>query len=85
MFSGCFVEATDQSATLEAVEGVFTPRSFEPLLQWLYCGFVNISNDQVYRERISAVLESLRFADMAAVEVDEAQLAAQIREPMVRE
>ncbi|KAJ0418469.1 hypothetical protein BJY00DRAFT_324928 [Aspergillus carlsbadensis] len=75
MFEGQFKEAADQSAELAEVPGVVSNRSFELLLQWLYLGRFILA-DESPTDRITAMIELARLADMA--EIHDANMDAQI-------
>jgi hypothetical protein len=66
MFEGQFKEAGEKSAKLEEVPGVVTNRSFELLLQWLYLGRFILGKESP-RDRITAMIELARLADMTEI------------------
>ena len=66
MFEGPFREGEEQSTTLEEINGVVTPQSFQMLIQWVCLGRV------VFREcapdlAITMAIEFARLADMCRI------------------
>jgi len=66
MFEGHFKEGEEQSTTLEEINGVVTPRSFQMLVQWVCLGRV------VFRKcppdvAITTAIEFTRLADMCGI------------------
>ena len=66
MFNGKFVETTRNAVTIEEIENVVSVRSFSMLLEWIYLGRINDDPAQP-EQRISALIEFARFADMCMV------------------
>lgn len=62
MFDGEFLEAQQQTATLEETEDDVSVRSLEALFQWLYQRTVSFGIEDP-REHISAAIELARLAD----------------------
>lgn len=78
MFNGAFKEGEEQSVALEEIEGVVSVRGFQLLLQWLYLGRI-IFDKEDPEDKISAIVELARFADMLGVSNMESPLAETIR------
>ena len=78
MFKGPFREGEEQATTLEEINGVVTPRSFEILVQWVCLGRV------VFREcapdvAITTAIEFARLADMCRITGMESLMAEHIK------
>jgi hypothetical protein len=78
MFEGPFMEGEEQATTLEAINGVVTPRSFQMLVQWVCLGRV------VFREcapdvAITTAIEFARLADMCRITGMESLMAEYIK------
>lgn len=66
MFKGKFKETTKNAVTIEEIEGVVSVHSFSMLIEWIYLGRINDDTAQT-EERLSALIEFARFADMCMV------------------
>ncbi|KAJ6102136.1 hypothetical protein N7486_004563 [Penicillium sp. IBT 16267x] len=66
MFTGDFMEKTNNAVTMQEIEGVVSVRSFSMLLEWVYLDRINDEPTQA-EERISALIEFARFADMCLI------------------
>ncbi len=78
MFDGPFKEGEEQSATLEEIDGVVTPRSFQMLVQWVCLGrvvFVESAPDV----SITTAIEFARLADMCYITGMESTIAKHIK------
>jgi hypothetical protein len=78
MFEGPFREGEEQSTTLEEINGVVSPRSFQMLVQWVCLGRV------VFREctpdvAITTAIEFARLADMCRIIGMESLMAEHIK------
>jgi hypothetical protein len=80
MFEGNVSEGQSQKAILEDVEGVVSEQSLEALIQWLYMGQVNFDTKDTEDpgRQMSAIIESVRLADMCAVTGMESQMAERL-------
>ncbi|KAL2825723.1 hypothetical protein BDW59DRAFT_69618 [Aspergillus cavernicola] len=78
MFNGKFKESEEQSAELELIDGVVSTRSFELLLQWLYVGRI-VLDEKDPGDRISALLEFARLADMLYINTVGSQIVEHIK------
>ncbi|KAJ5949303.1 hypothetical protein N7454_000887 [Penicillium verhagenii] len=74
-----FKEGKEQSATLKAIEGVLSTRSFEALLQWIYLRTVRFEAMKP-QDEISAAIELARLGDMCMVTGLESEMASRIKE-----
>jgi hypothetical protein len=77
MFEGPFREGEEQATTLEEINGVVAPRSFQMLVQWVCLGRV------VFREcapdvAITTAIEFARLADMCRITGMESLMASAI-------
>ena len=79
MFQGSFCESKDQTATLEAVDGVISEQSFEGLLQWLFLGRVTFGHTDP-GQLITAFIELARLADMCGIIEPRDYLARRVKE-----
>lgn len=77
-FNGAFKEGEEQSIVLKEIEGVVSSRSFELFLQWLYLGHIILGEENL-EDKISAIVEFARFADMLGVTNLESELAEYIK------
>ncbi|KAJ6126275.1 hypothetical protein N7471_010768 [Penicillium samsonianum] len=82
MFESGFSEGETQSAILEAVDGVVSVQSFEGLLQWLYLGRVTFDSLNP-EDRVSAIIEFTRLADMCSITGMESQMAQNLKDIFV--
>lgn len=78
MFDSKFKEGDQQLAELEELDGVVSNRSFQMLLQWMYSGQVFLRNESL-TDRISAMIEFARLADMLNVSNVESQIMEYIK------
>lgn len=81
-FEGNFQEGEAQSTDLSEEDGVFSTRSFQLLVQWLYLGRV-IFGELAPEEAITATIEFVRTADMCQVTGMEALMAERIKDIII--
>jgi hypothetical protein len=63
---------------LEEIDGAVSVRSFELLTQWLYLGRVNFGELEA-EEKVTAIIEFVRIADMCGVAGMESMMAKSIK------
>jgi hypothetical protein len=78
MFEGSFEEGENQSATMEEIDGVVMPRSFQMLVQWVCLGRV-IFGECAPDVSITMAIEFARLADMCRVTGMESLMAEHIK------
>ncbi|KAL3475571.1 hypothetical protein BJX99DRAFT_157937 [Aspergillus californicus] len=78
MFEGNFKETEEQLAELEEIDGVVSNRIFSLLLQWLYLGRFKFAEESP-SDRITAMIELARFADMLKINGMDPQIVECIR------
>jgi hypothetical protein len=77
-----FLEGTEQSATLEEIDGVVSTRSFDMLVQWVLHNRI-VFGDLPPAESIGATIEFARLADMVGLTVVESLMAEHLRQTIL--
>ncbi|KAJ5280797.1 hypothetical protein N7478_006169 [Penicillium angulare] len=67
------------AVTLEEIDGVVSPRSFEAFLEWLYRGRVSSDPPEDAGDKITRVLEFCRIVDMFDVHGMEEDISVSLR------
>ena len=78
MFEGPFREGEEHSTTLEEINGVVTPRSFQMLAQWVCLGRV-VFTECTPDIGITTAIEFARLADMCRITGVESLMAKRIK------
>ena len=78
MFEGPFKEGKEQSTTIEEIDDVVTPRSFQMLVQWVCLGRV-MFGECAPDVSITTAIEFARLADMCRVTGMESLMAEHIK------